>query len=169
MHRYVTRVLAIALITLAFAVPARAQATSEVTVELSAHRVIQKNGKEVLESAEKARPGEVVEYRAACRNTSSHTVKSVAATLPVPAGMEYQAGSAEPRGATASLDGKTFDVMPLKRKERLADGREVVREVPVSEYRYLRWTIASLDARAEKSVRARLRVTPLAVADAIQK
>ena len=169
MQRFVTRVLAIALITLAFAVPARAQATSEVTVELSAHRVIQQNGKEVLESAEKARPGEVVEYRATCRNTSTHGVKSVAATLPVPTGTEYVAGTASPKGALASLDGKTYEPMPLKRKERLADGREVVREVPVSEYRYLRWTIASLDAGAEKSVRARLRVTPLAVADATQK
>lgn len=169
MQRSVTRVLAIATIALAFAVPARAQATSEMTVELSAHRVIQKNGKEVLESADKARPGEVVQYVAACRNTSNHGVKSVAATLPVPAGMEYVAGTAEPRGALASLDGRTFGVMPLTRKERTADGREVVREVPVSEYRYLRWTIASLDARAEKSVRARLRVTPLEVAAANQK
>ena len=83
--------------------------------------------------------------------------------------MEYLAGQRLAAASLASLDGKTFAPLPLKRKERLADGREVMREVPVSEYRSLRWTIASLDARGERIGAARVARDGRSVAAAIQR
>ena len=65
---------------------------------------------------------------------------------------------------TASLDGRSFAPVPLMRKERTADGREVVREVPPSEYRALRWSIGTLAAKESRAVAARARVSPLQVA-----
>ncbi len=147
---------------LALLVPAWASAQSDVAVSLTASRVTRDaGGKESLAAAEKANPGDLIEYRAVYRNPATVPVRQLAATLPIPAGTEFVPGTAEPRGALASLDGSTFEAMPIKRKVRLEDGREVVREVPVSEYRYLRWTLGELATGAERTVRARVRVSPL--------
>ena len=63
-------------------------------------------------------------------------MNKLVATLPIPEGLEYLPKTVRPAPALASLDGKTFAPMPLKRKVRLADGREVEREVAASEYRF---------------------------------
>ena len=47
---------------------------------------------------------------------------------------------------------------------RTPDGREVLVEVPPSEYRALRWAIGTLGAKQSRTVAARARVAPLAVA-----
>jgi hypothetical protein len=75
--------------------------------------------------------------------------------------MQYLPRTAQPTVVLASLDGKSFAPVPLKRKVRLADGREVTREIPTTEYRWLRWTIGSLDAKSDETVRARMRVIPI--------
>lgn len=157
LRRFVGAAVALMLI-----VPAWASAKDDVAVSLTASRVtVKPGGRESLVAAEKANPGDVLEYRASYRNTAPAPVRQLAATLPIPAGTEFVPGTAEPAGAMASLDGRTFEAMPLKRKVRLADGREVVQDVPSSEYRYLRWTIAEIAGGAERSVRARVRVSPL--------
>jgi uncharacterized repeat protein (TIGR01451 family) len=164
MHRLVTRCVGVAAVALALLAPVGAFAKGDVVVSLTAHRIVQKNGQETVAAADKAKPGDVVEYRAVTRNAGATPVKQVAATIPIPVGMEYLPGTASPAPVMASLDGATFEPVPLKRRVRLADGREVEREVPAAEYRWLRWSIAALDARAERTVRARVRVAPLEVA-----
>ena len=162
MHRSIERVVAIALWASVLAAPAVAVAQGDVSVALTAHRVsTSPAGKETFVSAEQARPGEVIEYRATYHNAGSSRVGSLVATMPIPSGMEYLPRTAKPAVVLASLDGKTFAPVPLKRKVRLEDGREVMRDVPVSEYRWLRWTIGSLDAKSDEVVRARMRVVPL--------
>jgi uncharacterized repeat protein (TIGR01451 family) len=147
---------------IALLVPSWASAQSDVAVSLAASRVsLDADGKESLAAAEKANPGDLIEYRAVYRNPATAPVRQLAATLPIPPGTEFIPGTAQPRGALASLDGRTFEAMPIKRTVRLDDGREVVREVPLSEYRYLRWSIGELAAGAERTVRARVRVSPL--------
>jgi uncharacterized repeat protein (TIGR01451 family) len=136
-------------------------------VNLTAHRVTtDARGKESLVSGDQAKPGEVIEYQARYRNEGTTGVHKLVATLPVPAGLEYVSRTASPSVVQASLDGKTFAPVPLTRKVRLADGREVVREVPVSEYRVLRWTLDTLDGHETEIVSARMRVSPVNTATA---
>ena len=47
---------------------------------------------------------------------------------------------------------------------KLTDGREVVRPVPATEYRWLRWNLGTLGPNAARTVSARMRVEPVAVA-----
>jgi uncharacterized repeat protein (TIGR01451 family) len=144
--------------------PALARAGGDVSVVLTAQRVTLVNGKEALVSAERTRPGDVIEYRAEYRNAGSRPVKELAATLPVPRGMEFLPRTAAPEPILASLDGKTFEPVPLQRRVRLANGREVTRDVPAAEYRFLRWSLGTLGARETRTVAARVRVSPLEIA-----
>lgn len=110
------------------------------------------------------RPGNVVEYEASYINHTGKTVQNVQVTLPVPVGglelMSLDTPSLPARWA--SVDGRRFDPIPLRREVRLADGRVAVEQVPLAEYRYLRWQLGDLPAGAERSVRARMRLPPLA-------
>ena len=164
MHAFLKRSFALALVAGAFCVPAIAHADGTVRVTLTAQHVTTTAGHEKLESADKARPGDVIEYRAVYRNDGTTAVRQLMATLPIPVGLEYLASSALPAAAQASLDGRTYAPVPLMRKQRLADGRTVVQEVSPSEYRSLRWPIGVLGAREARSVVARVRVAPVAVA-----
>ena len=152
------------------ALPLAAAAGDDVTVSLEARKVTaDARGKELFAPGDHARPGDVLEYRARYANPGVGAVKQLVATLPIPAGVEYLAASALPASAQASLDGKTFAPIPLRRTVRLADGREVMREVPASEYRWLRWTFASLKGQSSEIVRARVRVSAPAVAAAVTR
>jgi len=162
MHRPTQLRLAAAVVLGVLLAPAIVRAAGDVSVVLTAQRVAVVDGKEILGPAEQASPGDVIEYRAEYRNAGDAAVKQLAATLPVPHGMEYLPRTGAPQ--LASLDGKRFDAVPLKRRVRLADGREVVRDVPPSEYRWLRWSIGTLAPRQARTVTARVRVSPLAVA-----
>lgn len=169
MHQWMKRPLASALAMAALLSPAIVFADGDVTVQLTANRMTSNaSGKEVAAPADHAKPGDVIEYLATYHNSGAARAQKIAATLPIPAGTEYIAHSASPAPVTASLDGTTFEALPLMRKVRLADGREVMREVPASDYRYLRWTLGTLEARGEKSVRARVRVANTSVAAAVQ-
>jgi uncharacterized repeat protein (TIGR01451 family) len=166
-HRIAPAVLA--LLALAFTAPVAAHAEGDVKVSMTAHRITTTDrGEERLVPAEQARPGETLEYRARYLNSGDVTVRQLVASLPVPAGMEYVPGSAAPAQVFASLDGKTFSPVPLKRRVRLANGKEVEREVPYGEYRALRWTLGELDANGEETVRARMRLIPVDVASKIE-
>lgn len=155
------RSLVLALATAAFLAPAPAFAESSVHVALTAQRVTVVNDRETLVSAEKARPGEVLQYRAVYRNDGTAAVRQLLATLPIPTGLEYLPSSAAPAVVLASLDGKSYASVPLMRRERTADGREVLREVPPSEYRFLRWSLGTLSPKESRAVVARARIAPL--------
>lgn len=164
MHRDVRSLLVLALAgAVSFTAPP-ARAAGSVSVKLTAQRVTRVQGRDVLASAESARPGETLEYRAVYVNTGAADARGLTATLPIPAGTSYLPGSANPARVEASLDGRTFAVVPLVRRERTADGRTVVREVPVSEYRALRWPLGTLSSHKERAVTARVRIQPTAVA-----
>lgn len=164
MHAILSRKLAIALTATALLAPAMAFANGPVHVALTAQRVTEANGHETLVNADKAKPGDVIEYHAVYRNDGKSAVRELVATLPIPAGLEFLPRTAAPAVMQASLDGKTFAPVPLVRHERTADGRDVVREVPAAEYRALRWTLGGLEPRGTRTVAARARVAPLQVA-----
>ena len=173
MHRFVrlTFAIAIAAAGSAMARPAHAAgagparpAAGAVAVELSANRVTKAQGKEVLVPADEAKPGELIEYRARYRNDGAGAAQGLMATLPIPRGTQYVPGSALPGRVEASVDGRTFLPVPLKRSVKTPDGRTVVQEVPVAEYRALRWPLGTLPSREQRTVSARVRVesTPVA-------
>lgn len=133
--------------------------SKDVVVELLAKKVIMgTDGKERYSSAEKATPGEIIEYTALYKNRGSNEVKNLQGTLPVPQGMEYLPGTARPEKVNASLDGKKFAPVPLKRKVRLPNGKEEQRDVPYNEYRYIGWDLANLPAGQTMTVSARMRL-----------
>ena len=139
-------------------------ATNGVESRLTQAKVIRgSDGKERLESAATVKPGEVIEYRASYLNKAKEAARSLEATLPVPAGLEYMPGTVNPPAALASIDNVKFEPIPLKRMVKQADGRMVEREVPATEYRALRWRLGSLETGKDTVVSARMRVAPLEV------
>ena len=130
------------------ALPLRAQ-DGPVETRLEARKVVRAEGRESFIPAENVRPGDVIEYVATYRNKADAAVRSLEATLPIPAHTELLPESIKPAGARASLDAASFAALPLKR------GKELV---PAREYRYLRWHVARLDPRQSVSFSARVRV-----------
>lgn len=134
----------------------------EVTAKMTQHKVVPlRDGVESFDLAERARPGDIIEYRVVYANEGKVAVNGLEATLPIPAGgVAYLAASARPASMVrASLDGRLFETVPLKRTVVLADGRREVREVPLTEYRYLRWSLGELAAGQSIKVSARVRVS----------
>lgn len=150
--------LAACAAVLAFAAPASAQEPGSVAVNLTARKVVEVDKKETFQPADKARPGEVLQYDATCKNTLPRGVKDVKPVVPVPTGSVYVDGSAKPANFEASLDGKTFAKPPLTREVKTADGTVKKETVPADQYRALRWTLPDLAAGAESTVSARVRL-----------
>jgi uncharacterized repeat protein (TIGR01451 family) len=66
-------------------------AAESLKVDLEAFRVLpNEDGSELLEIAETAAPGDVIEYRAAYANNSSSALNGVIPEIPVPAGLIFQ-------------------------------------------------------------------------------
>ncbi|RYY80906.1 MAG: hypothetical protein EOO69_00370 [Moraxellaceae bacterium] len=124
-----------------------------VSVELSAYQVsTNAKGESVAKPLKQAKPNDIIEYRAIYTNNTAKSVKGLVATLPIPADTQFLAKST-PAQAQASTDGVNFAAMPLKRKT----GTQTV-NVPLQEYRALRWTIAELPAGKSITVTAQTRV-----------
>lgn len=115
-------------------------------------------------AADSVKPGDLVAYTATYRNTGKDAARSLILTVPVPAGMEYQGRQPQEKlaPALASLDGSSYAPIPLTRKVKNAQGQEVVQQVPVAEYRFLRWNVPQLAAGANVSVQltAKVSTTP---------
>ena len=152
-------------IYIAAIMPATVMAANDADIQIAlvAHRItFDSSGKETITPALKARPGDVLEYRATYRNHGKKPVSNLLAVLPIPANsLTYIQASANPQRVWASLDGRKFEVAPLMRATLLPDGKRETRPVPVSEYRFLRWDIGELKPGAQVIVTARMRMTQL--------
>jgi hypothetical protein len=153
---YLWFVLAIALLLLAGA----AQADQAITSTLTVQRVtLDEKGQEVLVPADKVKPGEVLLYTAVFTNTTDKLLTKIEPQLPIPSGTVLLKDGAVPAGVRASIDGITYDAVPLKRKVKQADGTIKVVDVPLAEYRFLKWRFEKLEAHATLTVSARVKVT----------
>jgi uncharacterized repeat protein (TIGR01451 family) len=153
--------IALVVAACAGAAPAFAQTAprNPVAISLTAQKVTKDaEGKEQLKPADRAMPGEVVQYDALYKNTSSTGVKNLAPTLPIPPGLEFLPETVSPMPAFASVDGRTFAPFPLVRKVTKPDGTIEEQAVPASEYRALRWTVGDLEAGKAILVSARARL-----------
>lgn len=149
-----------AMLCVGLAVTGGAFARADVTSQLSAVKVsVGADGKEAFAPAPSVKPGDLIEYRVEYRNKGDETARTLEVTLPIPVGLEFQPGSPQPAGARASLDGKSYQAMPLKRMVKGADGKEVEQLIPVAEYRFLRWSASDLAAGKTARFTARMRVS----------
>ncbi|MBL8513355.1 MAG: hypothetical protein JNJ55_05125 [Betaproteobacteria bacterium] len=123
----------------AFGQKAPAANPNPLEITLARTKIALENGKEISQKADVAKPGDVIEEVATYKNTSAGALKDFVPMLPVPPNTELIMGSVKPANAKASVDGKSFSDMPLKRKVRQANGVEVEQTVPLSEYKFLRW------------------------------
>ncbi len=126
-------------------------AEEPLEIGFEAHRVTvdEKTGKESLEAAETAFPGDVIQYSATYSNRSENPLKDVRPVIPVPRGMVVDLQSARPRPTEASLDGVRFSPMPLLDEE----GKPVAAE----KIRALRWHVPLLgDNPAKISFRVKV-------------
>ncbi len=135
-----------------------AQAGGAVESKLEVSKIVVKDGREVMEPAGAARPGDVLQYVATYTNKSRAGVTNLEATLPIPANTELIIESLKPAGAKASTGGSTFGEVPLKRKVKQANGAEFEQIIPAREYRSLRWYPGALAAGASVTFSARVKV-----------
>jgi uncharacterized repeat protein (TIGR01451 family) len=159
MHKLMKIVSALA-VTFALAFPVSAAETGGVVVDLQGHKVVKgADGKEKFESADKAKPGDIIEYKAVYRNKGKVAAANALATIPVPLGTDYLPGSAKPAKVLASLDGKEYAPAPLKREVTLPSGEKEMRTVPYGEYRFIRWELKTLDPGKSATVSLRVRLS----------
>jgi uncharacterized repeat protein (TIGR01451 family) len=125
---------------------------------LDQNKIVLVDGKEIIQPADKVAPGDLLQYRVRYSNTGATAANNLVVTLPIPKGLEFAAATDSPRAALASLDGEKFEVMPIKRLVRQADGRETLQEVPATSYRALRWQVDQLQAGKVVNFTARARV-----------
>jgi uncharacterized repeat protein (TIGR01451 family) len=151
--------LAVAVVALVLAPPiANAQQpTGPLESRLEAHKVAGADGRETLVDAASAKPGDTIEYAATYRNSGKAAIQGLQATLPIPPETEFLAGTARPAGAKASLDGRTFADIPLRRTVT-REGKQVEVQVPYREYRALRWFAGELGSGKTVTFTARVRV-----------
>nr|WP_312176524.1 hypothetical protein [Moraxella sp. CTOTU46934] len=123
-----------------------ANAAEALSVNLQAKQIVTENGKQVLKTVNRANSGDIIQYQAIYRNNIQKPMTDLALTLPVPANMVY-VSSSSPAPTQASLDGKKFENLPIMRK---VNGKMV--EVPVSQYRALRWIVKTLPAQQSTTV-----------------
>jgi hypothetical protein len=154
------RSVAGALLLLAFfAGHAFGQNAGDVHVTLKAQKVLRtKDGKELLQMADRAFPGEIIQYDALYKNQGKQGVHNLQPTLPIPAGLEYLPELSAPAPAKASVDGQNFEAIPLMRSVPAPGGGVKQEPVPYSEYRALRWEIGDLDSGKTAVVSARARL-----------
>lgn len=168
MHHLISHMnknIAAALLVALCATGASAQKASPdpLQIKLVRTKVVQDKGREVMDTAAVAKPGEILEDVATYTNTSKSSLKNLEATLPVPSNTELVMASIKPANAKASTDGKTFSAMPLTRKVKQPSGVEVETTVPLSEYRYIRWYLGELAPDKPMAFSARFKVADSAV------
>jgi uncharacterized repeat protein (TIGR01451 family) len=145
---------------LSLATAVEADSDDDVTATLHAYRVEKgPGGTERLIPALEAQTGDTVEYRAEYVNHGRNAMRNLEVAVPIPLGMEYVPGSAQPPNVFASEDGLTFGSVPLMRTVRSADGTERLERVPFARYRFLLWRVARIGAESSVKLALRTKVT----------
>ena len=171
LHR-ITRSLTVALLTLVGAASV-AQAQKSAQAAQPTLRVVAENRTAAAAAARGSRradstvhAGDVVRYKLTFTNSADRAIRNVAIQNPVPAGLQFVAGSAkasrDDARAEYSLDGgRTWSARPMETVT--VDGRQVDRAVSPDRYTAVRWMVGGAVAPAATvtaEFEARLVLTP---------
>lgn len=132
--------------------------TPPLKITLARQKITMVEGRETAVAADFAKPGDVLEETATYANVSSAPLKVTEATLPVPANTILQVQSVRPAGAMASLDGRRFEPLPIKRKSAQPGASPAETEVDPGAYRFIRWTPGEIGPGKAVTFSARFRV-----------
>ena len=127
-------------------------------IKLTRQKVVIVDGKQVLQDATTAKPGDELEDVATYTNKSAQALLIPNATLPVPLNTELILNSIKPSTAFASIDGINYFALPLKTKTNQANGVTIETAVAPSAYRFLRWYPEKLPAKQSVAFSARFKV-----------
>lgn len=153
------------LLVVVFALLPVAQAAAPLVDARLTVALVQNNGQfETSGAASNAKPGDVLEYAAQYANRGDAPAQALMPTMPIPVGTEYLPSDREPRPTQASIDGVRWGSIPLRRPIRAPNGTVREEEVPLREYRALRWSVGTLAPGSQVTVRARVRVAPIVTA-----
>lgn len=154
------RLVIVLMAAVFIAFPVLAADKGSVAVELTGRKVVKDaSGKEKFESAERAKPGDVIEYRAIYRNKGKIAATNLLGTIPVPLGTDYIPGSAKPAKPAASIDGKEYAPIPLKKMVTLPSGQTEMRTIPYEEYRFIRWDLQALEPGKSATFSLRVKIS----------
>lgn len=127
-------------------------------IKLTRQKVVIVDGKQALQDATTAKPGDELEDVATYTNKSAQVLLIPDATLPVPPNTELILNSIKPSTAFASTDGINYFALPLKTKTMQANGVTMEKAVEPSAYRFLRWYPGKLPAAQSVVFSARFKV-----------
>lgn len=103
------------------------------------------DGKEVLETATQAAPGQIMEYRLTFTNHGETAVRGLKVVDPIPTHTTFIGASNFTDAAAVfevSIDGgKTFETEPVVRYEKQPDGELKQIIIPPERYTHLRWNV----------------------------
>lgn len=135
-----------------------ASQTPPLKITLTRQKITTIDGRETTAPADFAKPGDILEDTATYANVSNAPLKITEATLPVPANTVLQIRSLKPAGATASLDGRSFETLPIRRKSATPGASPTETEVDAGAYRFVRWSPGEIGPGKAVAFSARFRV-----------
>lgn len=113
-------------------------------------------GKEKLQAAKKAEPGQVIQYQITSINSGQRKLKGLMAVGPIPVHTHYVGKSAHTKikaSMQVSIDGgKTFEKEPVKRNKKMTDGSMKMVVIPTKQYTHIRWKANNALASGSKHV-----------------
>lgn len=105
--------------------------------------MVDAKGQETLKEMKKAAPGQTIQYNLTYANNSDKAFKGLVVTGPIPAHTHYLSNTAATKVAADRLvsidDGKTFEKEPVKRQQKMADGRVKTVVISSDKYTHIRW------------------------------
>ncbi|MEQ3636311.1 hypothetical protein [Alcanivorax sp.] len=111
--------------------------------QMDSYLVTHKDGKEVVEEATEASPGDIVEYRLTYTNNGDQPLSGLVITGPIPTNTVYLKGSAATQvnaDFTVSIDnGDSFQAEPITKIVTGENGQAKNVEVSPSDYTQVRW------------------------------
>ncbi|MEQ3724905.1 hypothetical protein [Alcanivorax sp.] len=118
-------------------------ADAPLSSQMESYLVTSKDGKEVVEEAEQASPGDIVEYRLTYTNNGDQPLSGLIITGPIPANTVYLENSAATQvnaDFTVSIDnGDSFQAEPITKTITGENGQSKNVEVSPSDYTQVRW------------------------------
>jgi uncharacterized repeat protein (TIGR01451 family) len=124
---------------------------------------VDSKGHEVLRAAKQAEPGQTIQYQLTYANHGKKSLKGLVVTGPIPSHTHYLANTAKTKVNSARLvsidGGKTFEKEPVKRQQKMANGKVKTVVIPASKYTHIRWTANSpLNASGKQVYTYRVKV-----------